>query len=198
MMRSILNWLYKGSGWAAAIFILLICVVVIVQVVLNLIDKIYGAFFGTAIGLTIPSYADFTGFFLAAASFLALAYTLREGGHIRVSLLLQLLPKKIQHFAEIWCLGLAGCMSSFFTYYTGRLVFESWTYNDLSAGMIAVPIWIPQSSILVGLGILSIALIDELLCVLMGGTASYEGKGENLLSKADGENSTMSGQGEVS
>jgi len=197
-MRGVLNWLYKASGWAAAFFILLICVVVIVQVVLNLIDKVYGALFGTAIGLTIPSYADFTGFFLAAASFLALAYTLREGGHIRVSLLLQLFPKKIQHIAEIWCLGLAGCMSLYFTYYTGRLVLESWTYNDLSAGMIAVPIWIPQSSILLGLGILSIAFMDELICVLKGGTASYDGKGENLLSKADAENSTIANQGEMS
>lgn len=197
-MRGALNWLYKASGWAAALFILLICVVVIMQVFLNLFDKIYGAFFGTAIGLTIPSYADFTGFFLSAASFLALAYTLREGGHIRVSLLLQLLPPKFQHLAEIWCLGLAGTMSAYFTFYMGGLVYESWSYNDLSAGMIAVPIWIPQSSILLGLGILTIALADELLCVLFGGTASYEGKGENLLSDTNKENTSPAHQGELS
>ena len=52
---------------------------------LNLIDRISSLLTGQAIGLTIPSYADFTGFFLAASSFFALAHTHREGGHIRVS-----------------------------------------------------------------------------------------------------------------
>lgn len=181
-MRNFLNLLYKASGWVAAFSILIICALVIAQVCLNLIDKISSLLFDTAIGLTIPSYSDFTGFFLAGASFLALAYTLREGGHIRVSLVLQQLPHKFQHVAEIWCLGFVCLITLFFTWYMAGLVYESWSYNDLSSGMIAVPIWIPQSSILFGLVILSIALIDELICVLAGHDASYEGKGENLLS----------------
>ena len=180
-MRPVLNGIYRFGGVAAAFFILAICAVVIAQVLLNLADKIYGVFFDTAIGLTIPSYADFTGFFLAAASFLALAYTLREGGHIRVSLLLQALPLKAQHFFEIWCLVFVGSITLYLTYYTGSLVHESWSYGDMSSGMVAVPIWIPQSSIFLGLAILSIALLDELFCVLTGHKASYEGKGENLL-----------------
>ena len=47
--------------------------------------------------------------------------------------------------------------------------------------MIAVPIWIPQMAMLAGLVILSIALIDELVTILSGGTPSYAGKGEKLL-----------------
>ncbi len=185
-MRAILNGLYKAAGIAAAFFILAICVVVMAQVVLNLVDRLAGIFFDTAIGLTIPSYADFTGFFLAASSFLALAYTLREGGHIRVTLLLQKLPHRVQHFFEIWCLALVSAVTLYFTYYTGSLVFESWSYNDMSSGMVAVPIWIPQSAVLLGLAVLSIALIDELVTVLSGGDASYEGKDENLLDGAAG------------
>lgn len=197
-MRNFLNLLYKASGWAAALCILTICTLVMAQVILNLIDKIAGAVFDTAIGLTIPSYSDFTGFFLAGASFLALAYTLREGGHIRVTLFLQQLPHKYQHVAEVWCLSLVLFITGFFTWYTGSLVVESWVFDDLSSGMIAVPLWIPQSSILVGLAILSIALLDELLCILTGGDASYEGKGENLLEKTDDEAGLLTGKGEGS
>ena len=62
-MRSILNGLYKVSLNAAAGFIVAICAVVMAQVFLNLIDRLSSVFFGGAIGLTIPSYADFTGFF---------------------------------------------------------------------------------------------------------------------------------------
>jgi len=184
-MRAFLDTLYKASGWAAAFFIVAICGVVLIQVFLNLIDKIAMAVSGEAIGLTLPSYADFTGFFLAAASFLALAYTLRQGGHIRVSLVTAHLPAPLQYMCEIACLGLASTISLYFTYYTAKLVHESWTFNDLSSGIVAVPIWIPQSSMSLGLVILSVALLDELVALLRGKTPSYHGKGENLLAPND-------------
>ncbi len=180
-MRRSLDLLYRSSGWAAAFFILAICLLIMAQVTLNLIDKMASKFLGEAIGLTIPSYADFTGFFLAAASFLALAHTLREGGHIRVSLVVQNLPPRLRHLVEIWCVTMAGVVTVFFTLYTAFLTHESFVYNDLSPGMVAVPIWIPQGGMLFGLFVLSIALIDELVCLLGGRRASYEGKGENLL-----------------
>ncbi|WP_169569371.1 TRAP transporter small permease [Sneathiella limimaris] len=187
-MRNALNGLYKAGGLLAAFFIVAICMIVMGQVVLNLIDRIAGLLFEEAIGLTIPSYADFAGFFLAASSFLALAYTLREGGHIRVTLLLGHIPHKFRHIAEIWCLALVTFITLYFTYYMGSLVLESYEYQDMSSGMVAIPIWIPQSSLLLGLAILSIALIDELILVLMGRDASYEGKEENLLENtAEGE-----------
>ena len=43
---------------------------------------------------TIPSYADFAGFMLAAATFLAMPYTFRSAGHIRVTLITARLPGK--------------------------------------------------------------------------------------------------------
>ncbi len=181
MVRGWLNKLYVVSGYLAAMFIALICLLVVSQVVLNLIDRMSTLITGTAVGLTIPSYADFTGFFLAAASFLALAYTLREGGHIRVTLVIGNLPTVIRRFFEIWCLGVATSITCYFTYYTARLVWESYSYNDLSAGMIAVPIWIPQCAMLMGLVILAIALLDELVAILSGRPASYADKGEKLL-----------------
>lgn len=185
MVRGWLNKLYAVSGYLAAMFIALICLLVVSQVVLNLIDRISTLITGTAVGLTIPSYADFTGFFLAAASFLALAYTLREGGHIRVTLVIGNLPPVIRRFFEVWCLGVATSITCYFTYYTARLVWESYSYNDLSAGMIAVPIWIPQCAMLTGLVILSIALLDELVAILSGRPASYADKGEKLLERDD-------------
>ncbi len=181
MLRKILDKLYSYSGWMAAGFIGLICLLVVAQVILNLIDRVAGSITGTAVGLTIPSYADFTGFFLAAASFLALAHTLREGGHIRVTLVIGHLPPVLRKVLEFWCVLLAAAVSLYFTYYTFGLIAESYEYNDLSSGMIAVPIWIPQSGMLIGLVILSIALLDELVSLIMGKAPSYADKGEKLL-----------------
>ncbi len=181
ILRRILNRLYLWSCWLAAAFIAAICLLVVCQVGLNLVDRLASQLTGSAIGLTIPSYADFTGFFLAAASFLALAYTLRQGGHIRVSLVISHLNPMLRHIIEIWCIVLAGSVTIYFTWYTFLLTRESYTYHDLSPGMVAIPIWIPQTALLIGLAVLSIALIDEFVCCLRGNTPSYVGAGENLL-----------------
>ncbi len=164
-MRRWLDILYKTSGWFGAGCIAMICLLVVCQVLLNLIDRLSTLLTGNAIGLTIPSYADFTGFLLAAASFMSLAYTLREGAHIRVVLLVSRLPKKMQTLVEIWCIVFGLAVSLYFTWYTALLTYESYSYNDLSSGMIAVPIWIPQTAMLFGLVVLSVALFDELISV---------------------------------
>lgn len=186
-MRALLDNLYRWSGALAAAFIVAICLVVAAQVMLNLIDRLATLFTGGAIGLTIPSYSDFTGFFLAAASFLALAYTLRAGGHIRVSLLLQHLPPRARRLAEFWSVGLAALTSGYFAWYTARLTYESFIYNDLSPGMVAVPIWIPQAAMLVGLAVLTIALVDEFVGLCRGREPSYAGKDEDLLGDSGGQ-----------
>ncbi len=185
-MRRLLDGLYRASLVTAAGFIVAICAVVIGQVLLNLADRIAGALFGGAIGLTIPSYADFTGFFLAAASFFALAGTLREGGHIRVTLVIGLLPKSIRYILELWCVALALVITGYACWYMFALVMESWQYNDLSPGIIAVPLWLPQLSLAAGLLVLAIALLDELVCQIGGSDPSWRGKGENLLGDKEG------------
>lgn len=162
-MRKFLDTIYNISGIAAAGFIVLICLIVSAQVSLNLITKIFGAKYS----MTIPSYADFAGFWLASASFLALAYTLKKGGHIRVTLLLQTFGHIPRLGAEVFSLGLGAVLSGFATYYMLRLNFESYDYGDLSHGIIAIPIWIPQLATSLGLLILTVAFIDLLITTLI-------------------------------
>ena len=79
-MRRLLDLIYRASGAVAALFLVAICVVVLLQVGANLIDALIKLFGGEPLGLVIPSYAEFAGFFLAGSSFFALAYTLRSAG----------------------------------------------------------------------------------------------------------------------
>ncbi len=172
-MRRICNNVYILGGWVAAFCIASICLLVFVQVLCNLLDRLSSIITGSAIGLTIPSYADFTGFLLAASSFLALAYTLRGGGHIRVSLLTARIPGRYQHIVEFFCLVVALAITGYFSWYTVLLVLESLEYNDLSSGMVAVPLWIPQLFMLVGLLVLTLALVDDLVTVITRQAVSY-------------------------
>ncbi|KIC15688.1 MULTISPECIES: TRAP transporter small permease [unclassified Leisingera] len=182
-MRVVLDFIYRAAGGLAALFIVAIVALVFAQVCLNLADKIAVAMTGTGVGLTIPSYADFTGFFLAASTFLALAYALRAGGHIRVTLLTNRLPSRGRAVVEMAVTLLALVMSGYATWYMGLLLLESLEFGDRSAGMVSVPLWLPQAPVTLGLAILTLALADELVSMLRGALPSWEGKGENLLSE---------------
>ena len=170
MIRKALDWLYVGSGAIASLLIAAICLLVCSQVVFNLITRLAGG----SVNLTIPSYADFAGYFLAASSFLALAYTLRQGGHIRVNLVLTRLPITARLVAEIFSITVCTAISFFATFHMAKLCLESFEFGDLSPGIIAIPLWIPQSSVLLGLAILTIALIDCLFVIFTSRQSEFE------------------------
>lgn len=181
-MRRALDALYTASGWAAALCIVAICAVVSAQVVLNTLDKIRAGLGMVPLGLTIPSYSTFTGFFLAAASFLALAATLKAGGHIRVTLLTGRLAAGPARALEGLALAMGAAAAAFFAWHAAMLTWDSWRFGDMSPGLLALPIWPPQAAMALGLAVLTIALVDELAAVLRGRPPSYAGKGEELLS----------------
>ncbi len=162
-MRRLLDRLYLVSGWLAAAAILAICLIVTAQVLLNLLARLFGPDWS----FTIPSYADFAGFLLAGATFLALAHTLVEGGHIRVNLVTGRLPRPLAWAAELLALTLGLVFSVFASWHMAGLVAESWRYGDRSPGIIAVPLWIPQTVVTLGLAILAIAFADLLVQALL-------------------------------
>jgi len=194
-MRRFLDAVYSCGAGLAAIFILGICLLVATQVLMNLIDRTMILSGYGAIGLSVPSYADFTGFFLAASSFLALAYTKRAGGHIRVTLMLHRLSDKWRRRFDLLSLIIGGVVTIYFAFYTGGLVWDSYVYEDLSSGIISVPLWIPQFSMLLGLILLAISFIDDSICVLNGVHPSFHGKGEEaLLENEDAPTSLFEGE----
>ena len=162
-MRIFLDKLYLGSGMLAGLFIILITIMILAQII------------GRWFGVVIPSTEDFAGFFLAATTFLALAYTFRMGGHIRVTILVHLLKGKPQRFALSLALLVFIVMIAYGVYYTGYFAYESWSFHELSQGYIPVPLWIPQLSMVLGLSIFLIALIDDLILVLSGDTPNFVG-----------------------
>ena len=167
-MRRGLDALYALCGALAAGFIFLIFLIILTQVLANTIDRIASLTTGRAFGLAIPSYADFAGFFLAAASFLGLAATLRKGALIRVNLVLMILPARTRRAVEIAATALAALIAGFSTVYAVQLALEAHRYNELSTGIIAVPMWIPQLSLIFGLAMLTVALVDRLVSALIG------------------------------
>jgi TRAP-type C4-dicarboxylate transport system permease small subunit len=186
-MRRALDNLYRASGWLAAGFLVAIFLVVLGQVLMNLTNTLVRWTTGQASGFLIPSYAEFAGYFLAAASFLALAYTLKNGAHIRVTLVIQHLPGSVKRVLEIWCAAVASTISGYFTYWAANLTWQSWKFGDVSYGLVAIPLWLPQSALVLGAAALTVALVDELQRVTRGLPPAYDKDAGILSGPADGE-----------
>ena len=167
-MRHFLDKLYFGSGLLAAFFLFMIGILVMAQV------------FGRLFGWMIPSADDFARLCLAASSFLALAFTLRRGGHIRVKLLIERLSPGAARIAEIGCLACGTALMGYFSYYCFDMVHDGILFPDYTVGLVPIPKWIPQIGMTIGVVLLFIAFVDDFVCVISGQAPSYErNKSEN-------------------
>lgn len=128
---------------------------------------------GRLLGFAARSFDDFAGFAMAASFFLGLAWTLRCDEHIRVSLLLDHLGRRARRVMELICLALSLFVCGYFAYYATDMAWTSYRLADVSQGLVAVPLWIPQLGMALGLVVLAIALADDLLVSIGGGSPSY-------------------------
>lgn len=156
-LRAVLDFLYLGSGILAALCLIAILTLIVVQMLARWTGEVF------------PGAPDYAGYAMAAASFLAFASALNKGAHIRVSIVLNLLPQGPRRMMEIWCFGIGAAVMWYFTYYAARFVYWSWKFNDISQGQDRTALWIPQSVMLVGAAILAIALTDHLLNLIFKG-----------------------------
>ncbi len=161
-LRWFLDGLYTGAGYLAGIFLVVIFLLMV------------GLALGREVGVNIPAADDFASWCMAALAFLSLAYTFKAGEIIRVGLLIERLPTRARHAVEIVCLLVGGGLVGFFAWHAVQLTFWSWRLNDMSQGVVAVPLWIPQLGFAGGLVILFIAFADELVHVLAGHAPRYE------------------------
>ncbi len=150
-----------------------ICLIVAVQVAGRITDAVTVTVFGSSYGFHVPSAAEFSGFLFAASSFLALACTFRRGGHIRVFLLLSRWSASVRLRIEIGCLVFAAGLSGFSAFHAFLLALDSLLFGEMSVGIVPVPLWIPQGFMALGLVVLTISVLDDLICVLAGGEPSY-------------------------
>ncbi len=173
-MRKALNTLYRASTALAAFCLVAIASLVVLQVFGRLVDGACVLLGLDPVGLLVPSLAEIAGFLLVGASFLALAGTFRNADHIRVSILLQAVPQSVSRLLNVWCIAVALAIAAYFTWHAGGLAYDSYKYDEVSFGIIPIPLAIPQSVMALGLFVFSLALLDDLVVALTGEAPSFE------------------------
>jgi TRAP-type C4-dicarboxylate transport system permease small subunit len=155
-LRKSLDRLYDAAGYLAAFFMVGILVMVLASVV------------GRLAGFNLRGSDAYAGYCMAAASFLALAHTLKRGEHIRVTLLLDRFDGRFRRPLEIWCHLAGAFFCGVLAWYSVHLAFQSHEFNDVSQGNDATPLWIPQIGMAAGAVVLLVAMLDDLVRVLRG------------------------------
>lgn len=111
----------------------------------------------------IPGLDAYAGYSIAAALFLALPATFKQGDHIRVTLLAQRLNASVRWALEHICLFIGTALSGYVAYFSCRLVWISWTTHDVSQGADATALWVPQMFMAIGAIGFAISLADAWL-----------------------------------
>lgn len=136
-------------------------------------------------GLLLRGADDIVSWLCAASAFLALGYTFREGELIRVSLLVEKLPAGARRSAETACLVAALLVVGYATWAVSAFVYESWQLGELAQGLLQIPIWMPQMSLVFGLLVFLVAVLDELLAHLAGRKTAYQAAQDARHASAD-------------
>ncbi len=184
-----LDRLYLLGGAVAAVFMVLILVVIVAQ----MIARWSGAPF--------PGSTEFAGYAMAATSFFALAYALNRGAHIRVSIFLNLTPFT-RRWLDLFATLIAAITATYFARYAiktnllskmlndrtqGQDMVPEWLLSALAmfatppgqwgalwaqtgGGWVFTPIWVPQLPMSIGTILLAVALWDNLTRMAATGT----------------------------
>jgi len=146
-----LRILYRLSGYVAAFFLILVATFILTGIA----SRIFGFY--------IRGLAEYSGYSMAASSFLALAYTFGEKGHIRITLFLEKSKGNFRRILELWCLFVATFFSGFLSYYFIKMLIISIQFGERSEGADEILIWIPQLSLAVGSTIFFICVIHNFI-----------------------------------
>ena len=150
-----LKVIYRLSGYAAAFFLIFVATFILTGIA----SRIFGFY--------IRGLAEYSGYSMAASSFLALAYTFGEKGHIRITLFLEKSKKNVRRILELWCLFVATFFSGYLSYYFVKMLIISIKFGERSEGADEILIWIPQLSVAIGSTIFFICVLHNFILSIL-------------------------------
>ncbi len=125
----LLDRIYLFAGYLASCFMVLILLLIVAQMAARWSS------------MTFPGSTEYAGYAMAATSFFALAYTLTQGGHIRVSIFLNL-----NRFTMLWldafAMLIASITATYFARYAIKTNIMSEMLNDRTQGQDFTPEWL--------------------------------------------------------
>ncbi len=141
-MNKIIQIIENLSDWIAkisAVTLGLMSILILVEIFLwNIFEK------------TTLIADEYCAYGLAAIIFLGAGYCLKEKGHIRITLILGLLPEKVSRIITFLGSGVTTIFMGYLWWYLFKMVKATFHYNSTSGTLTNTPLWIPQTIMLIG------------------------------------------------
>ena len=100
--------------------------------------------------------------------FCGAGWTLRQGGHIRVAILLQAVPPHLARLLDLAGTVFAIGMVGFATWALWQQLIRTYDFGSTSFYPMGTPVWIPQGLLTLGVTLLLLAFLARLLRLLLG------------------------------
>ena len=112
-------WIEQHLNLSANVLILFVMLYVVAEVAMR-----------TLFNAPLEGHLEMTELITPGIIFLALAYTQSTGGHVRMTLVVDMLPQAAKRYAEIFNLVFSVGIYSILTFYSGTHTYRTWNYGD--------------------------------------------------------------------
>ena len=110
---------------------------------------------------------EYIGYLLVVITFMGMAHTLCEDGHIKVDLILRRLPRKVHLWFQLVTSLISFAISILLTFQTYQRVLIAYKFKAVSVTPIETPLFIPQMFIPIGFALLSIAVLSYIVKLMV-------------------------------
>ncbi len=151
MMEKILRWIDTCSvfgGYLSAFFMVLIVILISVEIFLRTFFN-----FSTLIA------DEYSAYFFVVVVMMGLALTLKDGAHIRITLVTSRLGKTGEKICDLFAMSVAIILCAYALYHSTFMIWDTYQLEMTADTISETPIYIPQIVIPVGFFLLEIQLL---------------------------------------
>ena len=106
---------------------------------------------------------EYSAYLVIAITFLSAGYALRQGAHIRVTLLTDMLPERLKRWWDVFAASLCMLVVVLLLYYGSKFFLAALFSGQRSDTIMATPLWIPRLLLVPGY----LLLVLEIMVYIM-------------------------------
>lgn len=147
---------------AAAAAVAALCLAVLTAIVLAEIAVVW------LFNFSLDFSWEYAAFLMCAAFFLGMGWTLRQSGHVRVTLFAHNLPEGAARLLDMAATAVGTAISGFLTYALGVLAWGAFLGGSRTFTPTATPLAVPQGVATLGMAILTLVLLARMVRIANG------------------------------